>query len=407
MRLKSRDKVKVNDNVVFHESAGGYLFCEEKNKLYVALLKDKDGKYFIPKGHLNAEETPGQAASNEIMEELGLKESLRKIAKVGIVTYSFNKLDDNREHFKTLHIYAFQLSKRLDIRPLGEEGYIAAEWFEVEDALEILEFEKDTLHEAVRLYIGYRALRGYLKTIVDNLRNSLGNNLIAIIDSGSISHGGFKPGWSDIDLLIVVKSLDLHLKLQIAREVSKLRKVLNSDIGIGVIPESEFSSPKHPEIRMAGKTLQALIEYSSQPERLLYSKEKVRAYIPPRKVIRAFSLSNIALLVLSNRKELTGNTIAGENHIKKIVEKQIKYCFIMMKLALQYYRGDIYETKLDTLLAAKLYFRDFIFSPMQEILDKTGKWEMIDSQSELEKMLEIADEFIENFSKYIFTKKIN
>ena len=46
MNNKKRDKIKVGRNAVYHESAGGYVFCEENEKLFVALLKNKDGEVF-------------------------------------------------------------------------------------------------------------------------------------------------------------------------------------------------------------------------------------------------------------------------------------------------------------------------------------------------------------------------
>ena len=398
------DKIITTKNSVFHESAGGYLFSEDKGKLYVALLEKIDGKYFIPKGHIKCNETPEEAASREIKEELSLEESPTKVAKVGTIKYSFGQ-PDNREHVKEVHIYVYSVPSRVRIKPLGEEDYINAEWFEIDEALGKLKYEKNTFREAVSLYKSYKVLSSYIKKIKNSFRSKLGDNLLAIIDSGSISSGGYKPNWSDIDLLLVVKNLNLEAKLKIAGVAEDLKNILKAEIGLNTISQEEYSSPKFPETRLEGKTLQALVELSLNSKRVIYTNNKLRkAYVPTREEIKAYSLSNIALFVFLNRKAMTAVSTSDESKFKKVTEKQVRYAFIMMKLALQYFEGKIYETKTDMLAAAKLCFDGFDFSPIQEVFEKTKKWGKIKGKKTLKGVLKIADDFIENFSEYVFFK---
>lgn len=403
------DKITTTKNSVFHESAGGYLFSEDKGKLYVALLEKTDGKYFIPKGHIKRNETPEEAALREIKEELSLEESPTKVAKVGIVKYSFGQLNDNREHVREVHIYVYSVPSKVGIKPLREEDYVNAEWFEIDEALRKLEYEKNTFCEAVSLYKSYKVLSSHIKKIKNCFKSKLGDNLLAIIDSGSISSGGYKPNWSDIDLLLVVKNLNLETKLKIADVAEELKNILNTEIGLNVISQEEYSSPKFPVTRLEGKTLQTLVELSLNPKRVIYTNNKLRkAYLPTRKQIKAYSLSNVALFVFLNRKAVTAASISDESRFKKVTEKQVRYAFIMMKLALQYFEGKIYETKTDMLKVAKLCFDDFDFSPIQEVFEKTKKWEKVKGKKSLKEVLKIADDFIENFSEYFFLKaKIN
>lgn len=398
-----KDRVKIEKNIVYHESAGGYLFCEENGLLYVALLKNIDGKYFMPKGHLKTNETPEQAAIREVKEELNLKVLPEKIAKVGIIEYSFNLDNGEKKHFKKVHIYVYRLLRKLEIKPLKDENYVDATWFEVKQAIRLLEYEKNTLAEAIKIYNGYKFLSEYLKVIVKEMKDNLGENLSAIIDSGSISSGGYKPGWSDIDLLIVVTRLDLNTKLNIAKLINKLRKKLDIDIGLNIISTSDFISPNFPVIRLAGKTLQALVEYSGHPERLLYSRKETRAFVPSKNQIKAYSLSNISYFVLLNRRELSSILITDKDKFKTLVGKQIRYSFIIMKLAIQYYKNVVYDTKQDTLFAAKEYFNDFNFDSIQKSFEKTENWQAIKSQAELRKILQSSNDFIESFSEYIFS----
>lgn len=404
MNIKNRDSIKVSRNTVYHESSGGYVFCEENGKLFVALLKNKDGKYFIPKGHLKLGESPEKAALREIKEELCLNTSPLKIAKVGFIEYVFNKSNDKKNHFKKLHHYVFKLDKKLEIKPLQDEDYVEAKWLKAKDAIQRLEYEKDTLIEAIRIYEGYKLISKHLVSIVDSLKTTLGNNLVAVIDSGSISSGGYKPGWSDVDLLIVVNDLSLDAKLKIADEIHKLRVKLETDIGLNVISEDEFSSPVFPEIKLAGKTLQALVELSKQPERLVYSSKKIKAFVPTRKQIQTFSLSNISYFVLLNRRELTSVLVTDKAKFKATVGKQIRYALIITKLALQYYKNAIYDTKQDTLFAARLYFKNFDFDPIDKALKTTKNWQFDMNLKELNETLKATNDFIEDFSNYIFSK---
>jgi len=174
------DKIMTMKNFVFHESAGGYLFSEDKGKLYVALLEKNDGKYFIPKGHIKSNEIPEEAALREIKEELSLEESPTKVAKVGTIKYSFGQ-PDNREHVKEVHIYVYSVPSRVRIKPLGEEDYINAEWFEIDEALRKLEYEKNTFREAVSLYKSYKVLISHIDRIKNSFKSKLGGNLLAIM----------------------------------------------------------------------------------------------------------------------------------------------------------------------------------------------------------------------------------
>lgn len=379
-------------------------FVKKTENFLSPCLKKKMGKYFIPKGHLKPGESPEKAALREIKEELCLDISPFKIGKVGFIEYAFNKSNDNNSHFKKLHHYVFELDKKLDIKPLQDEGYIEARWFETKDAIQKLEYGKDTLREAIRIFQGYKLVSSHLKNIINRLKKALGDNLVAVVDSGSISSGGYRPGWSDIDLLVVVKNLSLDTKLKMAEELHKLHDKLKIDIGLNVITENELISPNFPDIRLAGKTLQAMVELSRQPERLIYSAKKVKAFVPNKQQIKSFSLSNIGYFVLLNRRELTSLSVTDSTKFKAIVGKQIRYALIIIKLALQYYKNVVYDTKQDTLSAARLYFKDFDFDPIDKALKTTKNWHLDKNLRELNETLKASNDFIEDFSSYIFSR---
>ena len=268
-----------------------------------------------------------------------------------------------------------------------------------------MEYRKDTLLDATKLYKNHKVLISYLKEIEVNFKNKLGKNLIAIVDSGSVSSGGYIPNWSDIDLLLVAKELNLDIKLKVADVKENIKAKLDVEVGLNVISEEDFVAPSRPEIRLAGKTLQALVELSLDPKRLLYFNEKLKQpYLPNKKVIKNFSLSNIAMVTLLNRREVTSVSVKDIDNLKKLVEKQIRYALIILKLALQYFQGKVYETKADTLAYAKMYFKAYDFSEIENAFEETKHWDTVTDRKTLMKILEYADNFIESFSQYFFEK---
>ena len=107
-------------------------------------------------------------------------------------------------------------------------------------------------------------------SIVNKLLDTLNENLVAVILSGSFPNL-FKKGWSDIDLLIVVRKLDFNSKLKLAQVITKFENDTGLHYGTNVITKKEFLAPKFPEILLESKTLQCLIDLIKYPERIIYS----------------------------------------------------------------------------------------------------------------------------------------
>lgn len=148
------DKIKFFKNKVIHESAGGFVFFESfsTHKLYVALLQKLDGKYYIPKGHILKGEKPEKAAIREVKEELGVKENPEIIAKISTDSYRFSLKSDNRLHYKKVHLYVFRLKQKVILKPLKKENFVKADWFEFDEALEKITFDKENLLKAKKLF---------------------------------------------------------------------------------------------------------------------------------------------------------------------------------------------------------------------------------------------------------------
>lgn len=131
------DRIRYFKNKIFHQSAGGILFCSSNTNLKVALVKLIDGIWVIPKGHIKKRETPRQAALREIKEELRISKDkkLKFIGKIGTDNYKFKMLGEKRVQYKKVHLFLFTIDKEIILKPLKKEGFINTKWFSFPEAL--------------------------------------------------------------------------------------------------------------------------------------------------------------------------------------------------------------------------------------------------------------------------------
>jgi len=400
------DKIKIKNNQIYHESAGGYVFFNDsqKNVLYVAILKKEEG-YFIPKGHVKEKETPEQASLREIKEELRIKSKLRKIGKVGINKYKFFMMNDDKAHCKKVHLYVYLSEEKSKIKPLKKEDFLKAEWVSVTKAKEKITFDKENLQKAINLFRSKeKKTKKINEDIIKSFSKALKENLFAIISDGSLAFECYDSEWSDIDLVLVAEKNNFKAKQKIARVKQILEKKYKKHLGINVISREEFQKPINPVISLDGKTLQALLELSKFPKRLIFCKKIIKFYIPSKKEIRKYSISNILMFLLRGRRDLTSREFITREEYKKITEKQIRASFTIAKLAIQYFTFYICENKEDIVRRASKVFPNFRFHVLKDNLIIIKDWKRKRTASEYKNLLKRTDLFIESFSKYIIEK---
>lgn len=163
MKFDINDKIKHSGNDVFHESAGGFLFYEDKDshQLSVALLRTEDNKLVIPKGHLKHDEDPENAATREIMEELSLSVKPILINKLGIDHYSFTLDDTGVIHHKDVHLFVYQLVNKESVSPGKDENLSSAEWVKFDEALNTITFDRDNLLKARQIFYFYKKVKAF------------------------------------------------------------------------------------------------------------------------------------------------------------------------------------------------------------------------------------------------------
>lgn len=240
--------------------------------------------------------------------------------------------------------------------------------------------------------------------IIEILEKNFKSNLFAVISTGSIACGYYKENWSDVDIMIVVEKLDLRTKNKMTIITNVLEKKFKKHFGVNIINKQELLNPILPTISMEGKTLQSLLELKNDQKRLIYCKSKLlnNFYFPDKNDIKKYSLSNISMFLLRNRKTLCRQN-SNANNFKNIVAKEMRASFIMTKLAIQYFNLYTCFNNEETIRVANKLFSDFDFKALKINLQSIKNWNKINKQ-QLDKLLLLNDSFIEHFCQYVFKK---
>jgi 8-oxo-dGTP pyrophosphatase MutT (NUDIX family) len=130
-------------------SAGGVVFRREAGVARFLLIRDSYRNWGFPKGHLEREEPPAEAARREVTEETGL-EDLVLHGPIKVIDWYF------RFRGKTIHKYChFFLfeSKRGEPMPQVNEGITECAWHPLEEALRTVSYDnaRDVLRRAAEM----------------------------------------------------------------------------------------------------------------------------------------------------------------------------------------------------------------------------------------------------------------
>ena len=119
-------------------SAGGIVFRrDESGLLRFLLIRDSYDNWGFPKGHLEDEESPGDAALRETSEETGLTD-LKLHGPIRLIDWHFRFR--GRFIHKFCHFFLFE-SAAGDPVPQEDEGITACRWCAMDDALRSLSYE--------------------------------------------------------------------------------------------------------------------------------------------------------------------------------------------------------------------------------------------------------------------------
>lgn len=125
-------------------SSGGVVFRRNGDGLHFLLIRDPYENWGLPKGHIEADESPLDAAVREVREETGLA-SVEVHAELPTIDWYFR--DRGRLVHKICHFYLFE-SIVGDPDPQLDEGITDCIWCSFERAIETVSY--DNAREVIR-----------------------------------------------------------------------------------------------------------------------------------------------------------------------------------------------------------------------------------------------------------------
>jgi 8-oxo-dGTP pyrophosphatase MutT (NUDIX family) len=119
-------------------SAGGIVFRrDEVGTVRFLLIRDSYDNWGFPKGHLEEEESPADAALRETAEETGLAD-LRLHGPIRLIDWHFRFR--GRFIHKFCHFFLFESAAGEPV-PQEDEGITACRWCTMDEALQSLSYE--------------------------------------------------------------------------------------------------------------------------------------------------------------------------------------------------------------------------------------------------------------------------
>jgi len=135
------------DTVIKEFSAGGVVIKKENNQIKYLLIKDGNGHWTLPKGHIEGEEEIKEAALREIQEETGLTD-LKIVRNLETIKYFYCR--DNDLILKMVHLFLIEARGNEELKPQRAE-ITGARWVDGKEALKLASYKntKDILQKAI------------------------------------------------------------------------------------------------------------------------------------------------------------------------------------------------------------------------------------------------------------------
>ncbi len=127
-------------------SAGGVVFRRPQPQastgdVRILLLQHEAGKWMLPKGTIEAGETPEAVALREVAEETGLR-NVRIVRDLGEERYLFFWKTEDTYYDKTVHYYLMEFLGGEEACPQREEGFVRCDWVSVGEALDRIKYKE-------------------------------------------------------------------------------------------------------------------------------------------------------------------------------------------------------------------------------------------------------------------------
>jgi len=126
---------------VRESTAGGVVWRKVDGQFQILMIQDRQGRWTIPKGHVEPGESLEQTALREIGEETGLH-ALKLGDKLSKIHFFYRK--EAKLISMTTHVYLVESTDAGEaVVPEDSPGIIDAKWFGASDAIRLVEY-RDT-----------------------------------------------------------------------------------------------------------------------------------------------------------------------------------------------------------------------------------------------------------------------
>ncbi len=135
-----KDQITETPSAFHHRSAGGIVVSRLEADASVAMLHRADGEWTLPKGHLERDESPRDAALREIAEEVGL-DRVKIVENLGTIEYTFEEPGSPKPHHKEVVFY-LALSSSGEV-PLSKEDnakFDEVRWMSFDEAMSLCSY---------------------------------------------------------------------------------------------------------------------------------------------------------------------------------------------------------------------------------------------------------------------------
>jgi 8-oxo-dGTP pyrophosphatase MutT (NUDIX family) len=119
------------------KSSGGVVYRRNGDGLEFLLIRDPYENWGLPKGHIEAEESPVAAALREVAEETGLRE-LMVVSELPVIDWYYR--DRGRLIHKYCHFYLME-SGAGEAVPQLDEGITQCIWHSFEGAMQAVTYD--------------------------------------------------------------------------------------------------------------------------------------------------------------------------------------------------------------------------------------------------------------------------
>ena len=140
------------ENIDIEISAGGFVFCKQNSKIFLALVQREDGSWVLPKGHKKIKDfSIEETAIREVSEETGLQASKLKCLRK-IDTYSYDETAEELAVNKINHFYLMEYISD-EVNELHTDfEHLSAKWWNIEEELPFMFYiyQKILINETIK-----------------------------------------------------------------------------------------------------------------------------------------------------------------------------------------------------------------------------------------------------------------